>query len=111
MTTHEHNDVFGIGAQVYVQAASVDDASPWPDEPSGVIVGSGGSAINRVTNSGGPTRIWVVDFDSPQTHRDGSPGHRSAQVLEKYLHLAPAVDLAVTWPAESGSAETAAVED
>jgi hypothetical protein len=83
---------FGIGAQVYVESVSADDPSPWPDEPSGIIVGTGGAAIQRVTNSGGPTRIWVVEFDSPQTHLDGTAGHTSAQVHEKYLHLAPPVD-------------------
>ena len=89
MTTPTETFDFGIGAQVYVESVSADDPSPWPDEPSGVIVGTGGAAIQRVTNSGGPSRIWTVDFDSPQTHLDGTEGHTSAQVHEKYLHLAP----------------------
>lgn len=94
MTTPAQDHDFGIGAQVYVEALSVDDPSPWPDEPSGVIVGSGGAAIQSVTDSGGPTRLWTVQFDSPQTHVDGTAGHTSAQVHEKYLHLAPPVDAA-----------------
>jgi len=88
-TTPTHD--FGIGAQVYVEAVSDDDRSPWPDEPSGIITGIGGAAIQRVTNSGGPTRIWIVEFDEPQTHADGTSGHSRAQVHEKYLHLAPPV--------------------
>jgi hypothetical protein len=108
MTTHEQNGVFGIGAQVYVQAASIDDPSPWPDEPTGIIVGAGGAAINRVTNTGGPTRMWVVEFDSPQTHLDGTPDHAGAQVHEKYLHLAPPVDAST---AEAWSAEAASIGD
>jgi hypothetical protein len=94
MTTPIQDHDFGIGAQVYVEGLSADDPAPWPDEPSGVIVGSGGAAIQNVTNSGGPTRMWVVQFDSPQTHLDGTAGHTSAQVHEKYLHLAPPVDAA-----------------
>lgn len=94
MTTPVQDHDFGIGAQVYVETLSADDPSPWPDEPSGIIVGSGGAAIQNVTNSGGPTRIWIVEFDSPQTHLDGTGGHTSAQVHEKYLHLAPPVDAA-----------------
>jgi hypothetical protein len=83
---------FGIGAQVYVESVSADDPSPWPAEPSGVITGTGGAAIQRVTNSGGPTRIWTVQFDEPQQHLDGTLDHTSAQVHEKYLHLAPPVE-------------------
>jgi hypothetical protein len=83
---------FGIGAQVYVESVDADDPSPWPDEPSGVITGSGGAAIQRVTNAGGPTRMWVVQFDEPQVHLDGTRDHTSAQVHEKYLHLAPPVE-------------------
>ena len=89
MTSAVETFDFGIGAQVYVEAVSEDDPSPWPDEPSGIIVGSGGAAIQSVTNSGGPTRMWMVEFDEPQTHLDGTTGHTSAQVHEKYLHLAP----------------------
>ena len=89
MTSAVETFDFGIGAQVYVEAVSVDDPSPWPDEPSGIIVGSGGAAIQSVTNSGGPSRMWMVEFDEPQTHLDGTTGHTSAQVHEKYLHLAP----------------------
>jgi len=91
MTSNIETHDFGIGAQVYVEAVSVDEPSPWPDEPSGVITGAGGAAIQRVTNSGGPTRMWMVEFDEPQTHSDGTPGHTRAQVHEKYLHLAPPV--------------------
>lgn len=89
MTNTQETFDFGIGAQVYVQSASEEDPSPWPDEPSGIIVGTGGAAIQRVTNSGGPSRMWAVEFDSPQTHLDGTTDHTSAQVNEKYLHLAP----------------------
>jgi hypothetical protein len=92
MTTSTDSHDFGIGAQVYVEAVSIDDPSPWPDEPSGIIVGSGGAAIQSVTNSGGPSRLWTVQFDEPQTHLDGTGGHTSAQVHEKYLHLAPLFD-------------------
>lgn len=89
MTNSTSDRDFGIGAQVFVENASEVDLSPWPGEPSGVITGTGGAALQRVTNSGGPTRLWVVQFDEPQSHRDGTTGHRSAQVHEKYLHLAP----------------------
>jgi hypothetical protein len=86
-TIPEHG--FGIGAQVYIESASDEDPSPWPAEPSGVITGAGGAAIQRVTNVGGPTRTWIVQFDEPQRHRDGTDGHTSAPVHEKFLHLAP----------------------
>ena len=89
MTSPVETFDFGIGAQVYVEAVSTDDPSSWPEEPSGIIVGTGGAAIQRVTNSGGPSRLWTVQFDSPQMHIDGTTGHTSAQVHEKYLHLAP----------------------
>ena len=92
MTTPAQHSAFGIGAQVYVEAASADDPSPWPEEPSGIIVGAGGAAIQRVTNAGGPTRMWLVEFDTPQTRSDGSRDHVAAQVHEKYLHLAPPVE-------------------
>jgi len=89
MTNSTPDHDFGIGAQVFVENATEADLSPWPDEPSGVITGTGGAALQRVTNTGGPTRLWVVQFDEPQMHRDGTTGHLSAQVHEKYLHLAP----------------------
>jgi hypothetical protein len=105
MTIHDHDGIFGIGAQVYVQSPSDDDPSPWPDEPSGIIVGAGGSAINRVTNAGGPTRMWVVQFDSPQKHLDGTYDHPGAHVHEKYLHLAPAFEAPESWSAGSATVD------
>lgn len=89
MTNSTRDRDYGIGAQVFVEDATADDLSPWPAEPSGVITGSGGAALQRVTDSGGPTRLWIVQFDEPQTHRDGTTGHVSAHVHEKYLQLAP----------------------
>ena len=86
---------FGVGAQVWVRStASGDsasgDSSPWDGEPTGIIVRSGGSAINAVWGSaavGG--RIWVIAFDEPATTVDGDGPFESAQVNERFLELAP----------------------
>lgn len=80
---------FGIGAQVFVRDASPTDRSPWPGEPSGIIVRLGGSAIAGVWGAADLSRAWLVDFDEPQTDASGTTGHTSAQVAEKYLELAP----------------------
>jgi hypothetical protein len=85
------SDDFGIGAQVFVRAASVDDPSQWPDEPSGVIVRSGGSALAGVWGRGGGGRMWWVEFDEPQSNSQGDGPFLSAQVHEKFLELAPPV--------------------
>lgn len=90
---------FGIGAQVGVQDASSTDLSPWPDDPSGIIVRAGGSALAGVWGRGGGARAWIVEFDEPQSNRDGGGPFATAQILEKYLELAPPVtdtDTAVT---------------
>ena len=84
---------FGIGAQVYVRDASAKDASPWPGEPSGVIVRAGGSALAGVWGRGGGGRMWWVEFDEPQSNAKGDGPLATAQVYEKYLELAPPVVL------------------
>ncbi|MET4781389.1 hypothetical protein [Glaciihabitans sp. UYNi722] len=83
---------FGVGAQVVVRDASGSDRSPWPDEPSGIIVRSGGSALAGVWGRGGGGRMWWVEFDELQTNAEGDGLFPSAQVHEKYLELAPPVD-------------------
>ncbi|MFM9918602.1 hypothetical protein [Lacisediminihabitans sp. H27-G8] len=85
------SDDFGIGAQVVVRAAGTGELAPWPDEPSGVIVRSGGSALAGVWGRGGGGRMWWVEFDEPQTNSDGDGPFPSAQVHEKFLELAPPV--------------------
>lgn len=82
---------FGIGAQVVVRAASVSDPSPWPGDPSGIIVGAAGSALSGVWGRA-EGRVWVVEFDVPQQNPSGRGNVPSAQVHEKYLELAPTVD-------------------
>lgn len=82
---------FGIGAQVFVRAPDASDSSPWPDEPSGVIVRSGGSALAGVWGRSAGGRMWWVEFDEAQTNSDGDGPFRSAQVHEKFLELAPPV--------------------
>ncbi|HEY0260638.1 MAG TPA: hypothetical protein VGC18_12400 [Lacisediminihabitans sp.] len=82
---------FGIGAQVVVRDVSEDDRSPWPDEPSGVIVRAGGSAIAGVWGRAARSRMWWVEFDEPQTDAAGDGPFPSAQVPERYLELAPVV--------------------
>ncbi len=72
--------------------ASVTDPSPWPASPSGVIVGASGSAIAGVWARKGSGRIWVVEFDEPQLHSDGSGPFPGAPVHERYLELAPPVE-------------------
>ena len=86
--THE----FGIGAQVVVRDDPSGGASPWDDEPTGVIVRAGGSAISGVWGKravGG--RIWMVAFDEPATTSDGEGPFESAQVHERFLELAPPI--------------------
>lgn len=85
------SDDFGIGAQVVVRAANAGEPSPWPREPSGVIVRSGGSALAGVWGRGGGGRMWWVEFDEPQSNSDGDGPFPSAQVHEKFLELAPPV--------------------
>jgi len=82
---------FGVGAQVFVRDASPTLPSPWPQGPSGIIVRSGGSALSGVWGKAAG-RMWWVEFDEPQSNSDGSGPFSTAQVLEKYLELAPAVD-------------------
>ena len=85
------SDDFGIGAQVVVRAANAGEPSPWPREPSGVIVRSGGSALAGVWGRGGGGRMWWVEFDEPQSNSDGDGPFPSAQVHERFLELAPPV--------------------
>lgn len=85
------SDDFGIGAQVFVRASTAGEDSLWPDEPSGVIVRSGGSALAGVWGRGGGGRMWWVQFDEPQSNSDGDGPFPSAQVHEKFLELAPPV--------------------
>jgi hypothetical protein len=82
-------EVFGIGAQVHVQDASPSDRSPWPDEPSGIIVRAGGSALAGVWGSAGGGRMWWVQFDEPQRDSAGEGPFAEAQVHERFLVLAP----------------------
>lgn len=83
------SDGFGVGSQVHVRDASPTDPSPWPGEPSGIIVRSGGSAIAGVWGRAARARMWWVDFDEEQTDLRGDGRHRGAQLAEKYLELAP----------------------
>jgi hypothetical protein len=85
------SDDFGIGSQVFVRAATAGDLSAWPDEPSGVIVRTGGSALAGVWGRAGGGRIWWVEFDEPQSNSTGEGPFFSAQVHEKFLELAPPV--------------------
>lgn len=52
---------------------------------------AGGSAIAGVWGRSGRGRMWLVEFDEPQTNRDGDGPYPSAQVNEKYLELAPPI--------------------
>lgn len=80
---------FGVGVQVFVQDASPADPSPWPEEPSGIIVRSAGSAIHGVWGRAGGARIWWVEFDEPQFNSRGEGPFPTAHVHEKYLVTAP----------------------
>ena len=62
---------FGVGAQVFVRDASESDPSPWPASPSGVIIGTAGSAIQGVWGPLGNGQQWRVQFDEPQWRDDG----------------------------------------
>jgi hypothetical protein len=83
------SDDFGVGAQVFVRATVTGESSLWPDEPSGIIVRSGGSALAGVWGRGGGGRMWWVEFDEPQSNSDGGGPFSSAQVHERFLQLAP----------------------
>lgn len=83
---------FGIGAQVSVRDASATDPSPWPGEPSGIIVRSGGTALGGIFGRGPKSQVWMVEFDGPQHNIHGAGPFTVSQVFEKYLELAPAVD-------------------
>ncbi|PRY70037.1 hypothetical protein B0I08_101159 [Glaciihabitans tibetensis] len=84
--------VFGIAAQVFVRDASLIDPSPWPASPSGVILRSGGSALQGVWGSAGGGQLWWVEFDEPQHNSSGDGPFATAQVHEKFLELAPAFE-------------------
>lgn len=88
------SDDFGVGAQVFVHPTAAGEASEWPDEPSGVIVRSGGSALAGVWGRGGGGRMWWVEFDEPQTSSGGDGPFASAQVHERFLQLAPPISAA-----------------
>lgn len=79
----------GIGVQVHVRDASSTDVSPWPGEPSGIVVRPGGSALSGVWGRGERSRSWWVEFDDEQMRADGEGPFRSAQVPERFLELAP----------------------
>lgn len=83
---------FGIGAQVAVRDASATDPSPWPGEPSGIIVRSGGSALGGIFGRGPKSNVWMVEFDEPQRNDQGAGPFTVSQVFEKYLELAPTVE-------------------
>jgi len=83
---------FGIGAQVGVQDASPTDPSGWPAEPSGIIVRSAGSALQGVWGRASGGRLWIVEFDEPQTNAQGDGPFATASLHEKYLELAPEID-------------------
>jgi hypothetical protein len=85
------SDDFGIGAQVVVRALR-RTLPPWPDEPSGVIVRTGGSrACGRVWGDrGGGGRIRWVEFDEPQSNSDGgSPFLSRSRCMRSSSELAP----------------------
>lgn len=84
-------DSFGIGAQVFVRDASAADTAPWPQYPSGIILRTAGSALSGVWGRAAG-RLWLVEFDAPQINADGTGPFATAQVHEKYLELAPAID-------------------
>jgi hypothetical protein len=85
---------FGIGAQVHLRDATATDPSPWPDEPSAIIVRAGGSAVNSVWGRNGGGRMWWIEFDEPQQGSAGDGPFSTALVHEKYLELAPPVTVA-----------------
>lgn len=73
--------------------ASSTDRSPWPDEPSGIIIRSGGSSLAGVWGSaaqGG--RVWWIEFDEGQVNADGDGPYATAQVHERFLELAPPIE-------------------
>lgn len=81
----------GIGAQVFVRDASETERSPWPSEPSGIVFRSGGSALAGVWGAAGGGQWWWIEFDEPQLRADGEGPFHTAQVLDKFLELAPPV--------------------
>lgn len=83
------NQKIGIGVQVFVEDASPTDRSPWPAEPSGVVIDRGSSVPGA---PGLTSAMWRIDFDEPQNNADGNGPFSTALVHERFLHLAPAVD-------------------
>jgi hypothetical protein len=90
--TMTNSAIFGIAAQVFVRDASPTDPSPWPASPSGVILRSGGSALQGVWGSAGRGQMWWVEFDEPQHNSSGDGPFLTAQIHEKFLELAPAYE-------------------
>jgi hypothetical protein len=83
---------FGIGAQVYVVDSLEDATSPFPDGPTGIIVRAGGSAWQPVSMIGGSSRVWTVQFDTPQYTVDLHGPIAAVPLPERYLRLAPPVE-------------------
>ncbi|KQQ27601.1 MULTISPECIES: hypothetical protein [unclassified Frondihabitans] len=83
---------FGIGAQVYVVDSDEDPTSPFPDGPTGVVVRPGGSAWQPVSVIGGSSRVWTIQFDTPQYTAELHGPIAMVQLPERYLRLAPPVE-------------------
>ncbi|ROQ41164.1 hypothetical protein EDF46_0537 [Frondihabitans sp. PhB188] len=83
---------FGIGAQVHVVDSLEDPASPFPDGPTGIVVRAGGSAWQPVSVIGGSSRVWTIQFDTPQYTPDLEGPIAMCQLPERQLRLAPPVD-------------------
>jgi len=77
----------GVGSMVVVTSAGPDG---WEGEPSGIVVGTAGSAgfhpgIRRTTT-------WLVVFDQPAYRKDGRGPYERAAISSRELMPAPEVD-------------------
>lgn len=82
-----NGSAFGVGVQV-----GVTGDPDWPDDPSGIIVGTGGGSFAGWATTGqNVERRWLVQFDEPQTNTAGIGAHERGSVRERYLRPAPPV--------------------
>lgn len=79
---------FGIGVPVHVVDGLTGDS--FPDEPTGLIVGTGAVLPHTgVTGQSAQARVWIVEFSEPQHLRDGRGPFSRAEISEESLVAAP----------------------
>ena len=75
------HDDYPAGSRVRVRRDRDYGPGPWPDEPTGTVIG----ASETVETTRGPMAMYWVRFDEPQYDPDGDGPYDRSQVLARYL--------------------------